>query len=273
MTYEFHSFDDPSLPFIYHIDSLPVGPRCWGNWHENIEMLYFLEGEARVVCGGESYDMVPGRLLVVNSDCIHEIHPRVAARAACLIVGREFCRQNGIDTSALTFDACLEGGEAGSRFQTIMAEFGTKDRFAVAAERLAVLDMLVWLARYHSRKKAPPADCRGGREKLDTLKSVVNYLHAQMPGKVSADDAARACGISKYYLMHEFRTTFGCTMTSYVNQMRCEYAKPLLSAGTLPIQECGYLSGFGDPSYFSRVFRRCTGRTPAEYRREHAVRS
>jgi len=42
----------------------------------------------------------------------------------------------------------------------------------------------------------------------------------------------------------------------------------LLSHSDLDVAEVGYQTGFKDPSYFGRFFRRETGRTPAEFRAE-----
>ena len=50
--------------------------------------------------------------------------------------------------------------------------------------------------------------------------------------------------------------------------MRCELAKTHLAADALAIGEVAFLLGFSEASAFHRAFRRWTGRTPQEFRRD-----
>lgn len=56
-----------------------------------------------------------------------------------------------------------------------------------------------------------------------------------------------------------------------VSRMRRETALVLLEEGRAPLAEIAYVSGFSDPSNFSRAVRRWTGRSPSEYRRQRAT--
>lgn len=51
--HEDHTFMDPSFPILFHLDTcfpyLPVTSSV--HWHENIEVLYFIEGEGIVYSG------------------------------------------------------------------------------------------------------------------------------------------------------------------------------------------------------------------------------
>ena len=48
--------------------------------------------------------------------------------------------------------------------------------------------------------------------------------------------------------------------------VRVEEAKRLLARGTDPIVDIAAAVGFESQSYFAKVFKRCTGLTPKEYR-------
>ena len=43
-------------------------------------------------------------------------------------------------------------------------------------------------------------------------------------------------------------------------------AKELLSDGRLSMKEICMEVGYGDPNYFSRIFKKCVGVTPTEFR-------
>ena len=46
-----------------------------------------------------------------------------------------------------------------------------------------------------------------------------------------------------------------------------EEAKRLLESGQTPVDEISVASGYEDPSFFRRLFKRRTGLTPSQYRR------
>ncbi len=53
----------------------------------------------------------------------------------------------------------------------------------------------------------------------------------------------------------------------YVLQKRLQRAVKLLTkTASLPIKEVAILSGFDDPNYFAKVFRRVFGANPTEFR-------
>ena len=77
---------------------------------------------------------------------------------------------------------------------------------------------------------------------------------------------ARELGITANHLNDAVRAEAGCSAGSLVRQRRLLDARRLLSHSDLTVSEIGYLTGFPDPSYFGRFFRRETGLTPAEFR-------
>ena len=54
----------------------------------------------------------------------------------------------------------------------------------------------------------------------------------------------------------------------YVNNKKVERAQLLLYTTDMPVKEVAYELGFSDHSYFIRMYRKLTGITPQEYRRQ-----
>ena len=57
------------------------------------------------------------------------------------------------------------------------------------------------------------------------------------------------------------------TISGYLNTVRMEQAKRLLSDPTNRVSEVGQLIGIENTDYFTRRFKQYTGKTPSEYRR------
>ncbi len=79
-------------------------------------------------------------------------------------------------------------------------------------------------------------------------------------------DIADAAGVTSQYLCRLFQTHMHTTPITYLNQIRIEHAKHLLSTSSLPIQTIGERVGFTTPHYFSHTFVKIVGITPSKYR-------
>lgn len=80
-------------------------------------------------------------------------------------------------------------------------------------------------------------------------------------------DAARQLGISYGYLNRIVRESFHSTYKELYHRRRLETAKKMLLMSDLSITEIAMESGFGDTSYFIKIFRRISGETPLAYRK------
>lgn len=82
----------------------------------------------------------------------------------------------------------------------------------------------------------------------------------------SLAEYARELKVTANHLNDVVRAETGRSAGSVVRQRRLLDAQRLLSHSDLTVAEIGYQTGFPDPSYFGRFFRRETGRTPADFR-------
>jgi AraC-like DNA-binding protein len=73
--------------------------------------------------------------------------------------------------------------------------------------------------------------------------------------------------MSDDYLTYCFRQELGMTPIDYLNRYRVLQAQRLLRETNQSITTIALEVGFSSSSYFSRMFRRLTGRSPDEYRR------
>lgn len=70
------------------------------------------------------------------------------------------------------------------------------------------------------------------------------------------------------HLRRLFKGEMGCTPVEYLTDLRIGYAKKRMEdtgMRTASVAQIALMSGFRDPCYFSRVFKKKTGLSPAEY--------
>ena len=73
--------------------------------------------------------------------------------------------------------------------------------------------------------------------------------------------------MSQTSLMRTFGQIMGRSPTDHLIRLRVSKAQELLRRTTLPVTEIALAVGFCDGNYLARQFRRITGTSPSEYRR------
>ncbi len=82
-------------------------------------------------------------------------------------------------------------------------------------------------------------------------------------------DAIEEIPLHGDYLRRCFKAAYGMTPHAYLMQLRMENAKKLLASvqeGALSVADAAYMSGFYDPLYFSRAFKKYTGVAPSAWK-------
>jgi transcriptional regulator GlxA family with amidase domain len=77
----------------------------------------------------------------------------------------------------------------------------------------------------------------------------------------------RIVGLPERPFMRRFAAATGMSPLEYVHRLRIEEAKQMLETADAPLEDVAAEVGYQDPSFFSRLFRRRVGMTPAHYRR------
>ncbi len=81
---------------------------------------------------------------------------------------------------------------------------------------------------------------------------------------------ARLSGLAERSFKRRFQQATGMAPLQYVHTLRLEEAKHMLEAGEEPVEGIANAVGYEDAGFFSRLFRREVGLTPARYRRRFA---
>lgn len=73
-------------------------------------------------------------------------------------------------------------------------------------------------------------------------------------------------GINYHYLSRLFKHELNTSFSKYVTGIRLDVASRLLKDRSLSVSQVSYSCGFEDPGYFSKVFKKSRGTSPADYR-------
>ncbi len=79
------------------------------------------------------------------------------------------------------------------------------------------------------------------------------------------NDAMDTVPFSKDYFRKLFKQETGVTPLEYLTTLRIEHAKGLLSSTSLTVRQIAAMVGYDDPYYFSRIFKKATGKSPSQW--------
>lgn len=102
----------------------------------------------------------------------------------------------------------------------------------------------------------------------EPVRQILVTIDASISSDLSLKRFANELFLNTSYLSSLFKKETGMTLTDYVNQNRINTAKRLLKSTTLSIQSVATAVGIPDIHYFTRLFRRETGFSPREYRKQ-----
>ena len=109
-----------------------------------------------------------------------------------------------------------------------------------------------------------------GRASSRCTVQAVDYIARHLGENLSLESVAEAVGKSKNYFSFLFKREMGVSFVDYLSAERVERAKKLLTTTDLMTYEIAGQVGFSDYKYFSAVFKRHVGCSPAQYRKQQS---
>lgn len=124
---------------------------------------------------------------------------------------------------------------------------------------------------YEIRRTYTPGRIGFGGQKLHqdlAILQIQEWLEEHYADKFRFEDVAREHGMSIRNFMRRFQAATGDKPLHYLQRLRIETAKGLLSTTRKSIKTISYEVGYDDASFFARLFRQHCGLSPNQYRRQ-----
>ena len=99
------------------------------------------------------------------------------------------------------------------------------------------------------------------------VNGVISYLNRHFKEPCSLSKLCHVAGMSRATLQRNFQNATGTSPRQYQIQLKIAEAMTLLRTSDKTMDDIAAELGFGNRNYFSRQFRKITGRSPAQFRR------
>lgn len=118
------------------------------------------------------------------------------------------------------------------------------------------------------REEQPEESVQSGGKESTHITNLLKYVHEHYnEPDMSLTSLAQKCYVNPSYLGQKFHQRTGIKFTDYLNQYRIIKACELLIDGKLLTYEVCERVGFGNATYFHRVFKKVTGYSTMEYKK------
>ncbi|PAU88550.1 AraC family transcriptional regulator [Pseudomonas sp. WN033] len=124
---------------------------------------------------------------------------------------------------------------------------------------------------YEVQRSYTPGMIGFGGQKLHqdvAILQIQHWLEEHFSEKFRFEDVASQHGMSIRNFMRRFQSATGDKPLHYLQRLRIETAKNLLSTTRRSIKTISYDIGYDDASFFARLFRQHTGLSPNQFRRQ-----
>ncbi len=254
------------------------------HYHETAELFLLMEGERYYFVDRYVYHMKPMSAVLIPPGQIHKtstvrdvpehrrflIHYSREAfgdmiRATYGMDYEDFClKYNGlVNFRPESWQRILEA------YRRLKGEFAQEDYYLPMVKQQAYEILMLYareLDQVRSREEEGQVETPVESGVYSTIHQVTRYLNEHFPEEVKIDTLCEHFFISRSYLTRLFKETTGITIVQYLTVVRIRQAARLLRETDLAVTEVSDRCGFGDVTYFEKVFRRLRGMTPRQYR-------
>ena len=103
----------------------------------------------------------------------------------------------------------------------------------------------------------------------EMMTRLMEYLEVNIGNaELRVEDMASAVNLGRTVFFNKLKSIVGMSPNDFVRDLRIKRAMELIKGSKMTISEISIAVGFNDQRYFSRVFKKHTGKTPSEYREE-----
>jgi transcriptional regulator, araC family len=256
------------------------------HWHNSFELIEVVEGKFYCNVDGSEFLINKGNICIINRGRLHHIytedHNAFKCRKKTIIFNPDyFIKDENIYEKyilpLLEKDAFahiqfnIKKG-IGLDINALMKEIEALEDEKPIGYELEEYSLIYKVIRYlylayQSSKQSIHTTYDAN---VQIQRNMTSFIHEHFNSKIGLEDIAEAGQVSKSTCIRLFHKYTGKSPVDFLNNYRLQMSAEKLVTTSEQITEIAYACGFGQPSYFNRLFLKEYNMTPNQYRKQHA---
>ncbi len=275
------------LPLVIEKENLDTHKQDeLAHWHNSFELIEVVEGKFYCNVDGSEFLINKGNICIINRGRLHHIYTEDYNASMCrkktIIFNPDYFikDQNIYEKYILPLlkkDAFahiqfnIKKG-IGLDINTLMKEIEALEDEKPIGYELEEYSLIYKVIRYlylayQSSKQSIHTTYDAN---VQIQRNMTSFIHEHFNSKIGLEDIAEAGQVSKSTCIRLFHKYTGKSPIDFLNNYRLQMSAEKLVTTSEQITEIAYACGFGQPSYFNRLFLKEYNMTPNQYRKQHA---
>ncbi|MFC4319894.1 GH39 family glycosyl hydrolase [Litchfieldia salsa] len=267
--------DIPVNVFTHTVERFPY------HWHEDMEILFVLEGRLEIRVGKESYELEVGDIFLINGSELHFINSRTdfgKTHILALQIDHRYLKKHNIDTEQKRFFLYSRESEKVSvevmnEIRHVLANMmdlviNKKNLYQLKVKMWLLELIVILIEHFEIPAKENNRQIDNDQRLLEILKYMNNHY---MKSDLGLQDIADEFSLNSQYLSRYFKMKVGIPLKKKLDSMRLNKSLIALQTTDDTVTEVALKYGFPDSKAYYRVFKDVLGMTPSEYRESFKI--
>ncbi|MDD3402454.1 MAG: helix-turn-helix domain-containing protein [Hespellia sp.] len=242
------------------------------HFHQNLEIVYVLDGEMEIQIETESYHMEKGDYLLINANKRHSYKKTSGELLVASFWINYSMLSEYLETNQLLFwcntvaDKSDEYEQLKKVLDQILNHFYDKEKEGALYLSSIYYEALYLLSSYFMIKSDDSRLKSLGQRENSRVFEIQNYVQSNYTKQISLNDLAKKLYLSNAYLSKYIKKNFGLSFLEYVNNIRLFHAVDELLYSEKRITRIALDNGFATTASFNKAFKDSYNMTPSVYR-------
>ena len=242
------------------------------HFHQNLEIVYVLEGSVEVQIESETYNLKKGDFLLINANKRHSLR---ATKEEILLASFRVnftMLAEYMGTNQLLFwcNTTADRSESYEQLKKVLDRmlnrFYDKEKEGAIYLNSIYYEAIYLLVAYFMIKADDARMKENFTPDNSRIFEIQNYVQANYQKQLSLNDLAKKLYLSNAYLSKYIKKHFGLSFLEYVNNVRLFHAVDELVYSEKKITRIALDNGFPTTAAFNKAFKEIYNMTPSAYR-------
>lgn len=277
-------YDCPDIPVYIRSDDLSDYPdmKALCHWHDDIELICITDGKMNYHINGRTVLLNTQDCILINSRqlhygyaCFHQhcrficirFHPKILNCNPLLYHSYIIPFIENKKIEYLYYDKSAENHQQINELIHRIYSLKETNEDAYELEVISTF-YLLWRILFCQCKSSITQEISPDNSDVALQKKMVSFIYEHYQNALTLDDISASANISRSKCCLIFKRYLQQSPVDFLNKYRLETSRRLLQNTRSSVTQIALACGFNHLSYFSKIFSRTYGCTPAQYRKQ-----